>query len=361
MNSTNDSTSSPSSSESARVFKQVEKKASAVWAGRIFFVIVLSSVGAVLGFTAHHFLTNAETDLAESQFESIADRALNEASGIARRRRWSSVTMASVASEMNPNADDWPFVTMTGFERIVQNLLRSSSGVDMGFVPFVKPEEAAEWENFAYDFYHNSRDPPFPNTTGLSSFGKGIWAIDRTNDAPDFRYHDTDGSTTYDSPNNILTPVFHTDEGANPLLMFNVHYQETRGFAIDDMIECSKQRALMEEPTDEHKCGVITSRLNVVKHNFRPGAAIFQPIYPANNPTTVSSLRKSRWYPFRMLLIFSSSIQILQIVGFTPTVLLFDEVLENVFADKVSGVDCVLANENEALTYTVLGGVAQLV
>jgi hypothetical protein len=41
-------------------------------------------------------------------------------------------------------------------------------------------------------------------------------------------------------------------------------------------------------------------------------------------------------------------------------VLLFDEVLENVFADEVSGVDCVLANGNEALlTYTVLGGVAQ--
>jgi hypothetical protein len=39
-----------------------------------------------------------------------------------------------------------------GFERIVQNLLKSSSGVDMGFVPIVKSEEAAEWENFAYDF-----------------------------------------------------------------------------------------------------------------------------------------------------------------------------------------------------------------
>ncbi len=61
-----------------------------------------------------------------------------------------------------------------------------------------------------------------------------------------------------------------------------------------------------------------------------------------------------------MLLTVSSSIQILQIVGFTPTVLHFDEVLKNVFADEVSGVDCVLANENEALTYTVLGGVARL-
>jgi hypothetical protein len=67
--------------------------------------------------------------------------------------------------------------------------------------------------------------------------------------------------------------------------MFNVDYHETRGFAIDDMIECSRQRALMEEPTDEHKCGTVMSRLNIVKHDNRPGAVIFQPIYPANNLT----------------------------------------------------------------------------
>jgi len=50
-----------------------------------------------------------------------------------------------------------------------------------------------------------------------------------------------------------------------------------------------------------------------------------------------------------------------QITGFIPTVLLFEEILERVFADEVSGIDCVVASETQALTYTVVGGVARLV
>jgi hypothetical protein len=47
--------------------------------------------------------------------------------------------------------------------------------------------------------------------------------------------------------------------------------------------------------------------------------------------------------------------------GFIPTVILFDEVLEHVFADQVDGIDCVLETETQALTYTVKGGIARLV
>jgi hypothetical protein len=51
----------------------------------------------------------------------------------------------------------------------------------------------------------------------------------------------------------------------------------------------------------------------------------------------------------------------MQITGLVSAPLLFDEVLENVFADEVSGVDCVIETETEAITYTVVGVKAQLV
>jgi len=212
----------------------VERASRQVWIGRILFFASLSGVAAVLGVVSHYFLTRGETELAETQFVSIADRALLEARKIVYHRRWSAMTMASVASEQNPDADKWPFVYVTGFERTVQNLLNASSGKDMGFVPFVRPEQQREWEEFAYDYYENSMLPhPFPNGTGVSSFGKGIWAVDKRLNSTDNRYHDTDDT--------VFTPVFHTDEGANPLLMFNVHFEKVRKKAIDNMIDCSNR------------------------------------------------------------------------------------------------------------------------
>ncbi len=54
-------------------------------------------------------------------------------------------------------------------------------------------------------------------------------------------------------------------------------------------------------------------------------------------------------------------LQTLQIAGFIPTVLLFDEMLQNIFADKVSGIDCVLETEEMgAITCTMADGVAHL-
>ena len=48
--------------------------------------------------------------------------------------------------------------------------------------------------------------------------------------------------------------------------------------------------------------------------------------------------------------------------GFIASALLFEEVLENIFADEVSGIDCVIeidnGKESEAITFTVRNGVA---
>ena len=84
-----------------------------------------------------------------------------------------------------------------------------------------------------------------------------------------------------------LKVSFHTDEGVNPILMFNVHFEKRRGMAIDDMIECSRQRANSSSLSPDYSCGVLTPILQISKYSGRHGVAIFQPIYPANDPDTV--------------------------------------------------------------------------
>jgi len=50
-----------------------------------------------------------------------------------------------------------------------------------------------------------------------------------------------------------------------------------------------------------------------------------------------------------------------KIVGFTATPIIFDQLLENTFNYKVSGVDCVLETEDQVFTYTIQEGVAYAV
>ena len=119
---------------------------------RILFILCLLCVAVSFGFVAHKYLTDAETHLAENQFESIADRALAEALKIAEPKRWATITMASIISEIFPNADAWPFVAASGFDTILRNLLNTSSNVNMAFTPLVLPEQLAAWEDYIYDF-----------------------------------------------------------------------------------------------------------------------------------------------------------------------------------------------------------------
>ena len=47
-------------------------------------------------------------------------------------------------------------------------------------------------------------------------------------------------------------------------------------------------------------------------------------------------------------------------VGFIPTNIVLEELLENVFSDEVSGIDCVFEAGSQAYTYSVREGVAYL-
>jgi len=268
----------------------------AVWAGRILFLTVLAAVATVLGYVTFRLLTTAEENLAVVQFESIGSRALVEAEGITRARRWAGVTLAAAASELYPNATQWPFVEFLGFERLVRALLQTSHGVDMGIVPYLMegPEQWKAFEEFAYRVYYEKLGWDNTTTAVSKEFGRGIWGQTENEDGTKTRYHDTTGETTYNSPYTLLSPIYRTDEGAHPVLLFNTHSGKPQGEAIDKMLNCSNARREAYEAGQldvlqgESNCGVITDIFPIVKHSGRYGAALLRPIYPVNDPLTVS-------------------------------------------------------------------------
>ena len=335
--STTDSTSSASYQRgfaaSSAIKKQHDPTNKALWCGRILFLSFLCGAAAALGFAAHHYLSDSETELAEAQFESIADRALTEAAGITSRKRHAILTMASMVSEMHADADDWPFVFVKNFERITNNLLRTTSGDKMAFTPLVKPEELEDWEEFAYDFFYNKHEPPFPNTTAVFPFGRGVWGVRPDLQPPHNIFHDV-GNTTYASPHQVLTPTLQTEEGGSPVLMYNFHSDPIRGKPIDDLIDCSTRRRTVD--AKEGDCGVVSDMVvsNVPEAKDRgPGGVMFQPIYPANDPNAT-------------------------LVGIIVSPLVWEDILENIIPGQVSGVDAVLSTEQRAFTYHFSHGVA---
>jgi hypothetical protein len=321
-----------------------------VQVGRVCFVFGLLLVAAALGGLAYYLIRKSETDLATSQFEAIADRALTTAASIVIRKTSGTLTMASIASAANPYAAAWPYVTITGYEEIATNQIETSDGREMGLCPIVLPDQLEEFENFAYDYFETSRVPAFPNGTAISPFGKGVWGA-----GPDGKYHDLCETTSYGSPNKICTPILQHNEGPHPALMINLHFQESRGTMIDDMLSCSSGST-----TQGSVCAAITDMINLTSQDVQPGpgALIMQPIYPKYDNHTVR-VHKILWSSRFFATSHTMSILSLQkqMVGMIASSIVWDETLQDVFASSVSGVDCVLRTETQTYTYGVQDGI----
>lgn len=264
-----------------------------VWVGRAAFVFTLVSVAMTFGFLSYYLLAESEDSLAEAQFVSIADRATWSALENSQRKRLGILSLASAIGGANPDASQWPLVTLNNYETIASNLIATSKGCYMAFAPLVKPEELEEFENFAYDFYRSSRKPePFPDGTAQSSFGIGVWSmnLELENSTTDMRYHDVDGKTEWGSRNQILAPMLHHVTGPSPNLMMNMHSVPLLGGMIDDMIECTNEKAEKGESLDS--CALLSppnpnTTSWVQQAEKGPGSAMMQPIYASNNPQKV--------------------------------------------------------------------------
>ncbi|KAL3910862.1 MAG: hypothetical protein SGILL_007521, partial [Bacillariaceae sp.] len=319
----------------------------AILAVRILFVCALCGLAALLGFLAYSLLDQAEKTLAETQFQSIAIRAAGEAKAALLSRRWAGVTLSNVVGELYPDSEQWPFVEWLNFEQVTGNMLETSHANDMGFIPFVSLEEQAEWETFAQATYQKLG---FPNNTGVSTEenGFGVWARNQTFTPPK-PYRDVKAETPYNSPYELLAPIFRTDEGYHPVLLFNPHSQGFTGPAIDQMLSCSAKRqeeyqSLIEEekangaalPTmPPHQCGVITDIFNNVKLGGEWSIANFLPIYPISDPLTVT--------------------------GYISAIFIVDELLSNVFSSDVRGIDAIFETETRSVSYTIIDGQVHLV
>ena len=311
-----------------------------VSAGRVIFFIFLGAVAAILGYGSNKLLADSETRLARNQFDSIVDRALQASLEITLRKRLGIITLASMAAQTFPDAEMWSNININGFEVVSGNLIETSSGRSMGLLPLVTPDQLESFEDHAYNTVFPGR---YPEDTGVSSFGRGVFGLDFSLDNEDKRYRETDGATTWGSPYRVMTPFLFHSMGPS-ILMTNLHSSELFGRVIDDVLTCSMERAeaaldsVDDNSTQVRDCGVLTDILVLTGKTQEvksgPGAIMVRPIYPANNSTVLT--------------------------GLISSTIVWEETLINVFESEVSGIDCVLETENQVYTYEITNGVATL-
>lgn len=310
------------------------KQSRRVSRSRFVFITGLVFVAAALAMAAFYILKSSETKQAEIRFESIAERALTSAAAIVERKKLGVVTMADTAAWAQPNANEWPFVIVPGWEELAKNARETSGARSLGFCPFVTPDQLDDFEEFAYDYYYNVREPPFPNTTAVSDFGRGVWGLDKGSPWEDGKVPaNPDANNTWGSPNKVFSPILQHSHIWR-VLMLNTNFEPTRGIMIDELIRCSQDRAQAEDPSN-FRCGVLTDMLNLASEEqveFGPDSLLFEPIYPAMNKTIVS--------------------------GLVVSSLVWRESLENVFAGDVNGVDCVVSTDTLSYTYKIKDGEA---
>ena len=258
-------------------------KSNNVWLGRILFCSSLFGMAILLGCLAYYVLTESEIDLAERQFYSIAERALHSSSEITLRKRMASVTMSQMISIEFPNANvSWPNVYLKGFEQIANSLLEVCNGKNMAFAPMVYPQDLAAFEEFAYERFEDKYGVdirPSSNTTGST-------VTNRTSDNIITKGEDGRRNGSDVEQAEIIVPYLQHSMGVRGPLLQNVHVHSAGGHAIDDIIQCSKQRYESKNYTTE--CGVITD-VTLRKNGEEPSAFIMEPVYPTEDKDVVST------------------------------------------------------------------------
>jgi len=297
---------------------------------RVILIVSLVVAVAVCATLAYTILHRAELQVGIHTYESIAASALTGAQAITIRKFQGSEVMSTLLGNILPNSDSWPMVSIEGYIPMAEKVAQLSSSGTQSLMVFVDPSRAAEFEEHTKTVY---REQQRPEGAGASEFGFGIWKSDTESPYEDGRSRDISGTNSWGGKKQILVPLMMHNQPNASSLLYNVYSEADRGIHIDSMFDCVADGAAANS-TVSPTCAVVTDMLTL---KIKPGPAglLFQPVYPAHDPTNL--------------------------VGFATTSIHWQEVLNNVVPDYVSGLTCVVSTDTASYTYEIRNGVPELV
>lgn len=286
VNSTNTDCSGAAPTPSAAVCGQrMLTTSETVWVVRVAFLVCLALVGVGLSVAAFIILRNAEhEDLAEVEYDSLADRALREATSFMTNFKLGAQSMASMVGFLAPNASRWPLIFVDGFEPLARYRSETNGGFFISLLPFVSVDEKTEFERHAYHYYFN-----VSNYSRKSVYPNGIWAADEsiTNGGRRMVSIGHPNPISAKSTNRTtFAPILQYSTATEGPLLLDA-FASGRRNAVDDVLKCAERRKL--EQNKSRACAFFSEPISVVESmEVGPSSVVYEPIYPANDPWTVS-------------------------------------------------------------------------
>jgi hypothetical protein len=236
----------------------------------IFTVLSLLGSGAACAAIGYILLWHSEHRFFLEQYESVTDQMFQTQLSGLNARISTGESFAALYGGFCPNEENWPNCWIP-FSIWVEN---TSPLVDIlkirvtSLLPIVYPHQVSSFELFSKVCFAEGNFPP---GTGNHSFGYGIYSLDKNGQS----YHDTTGISPW-SPYQLLTPSLEAPHSIASTMLYNVHSQQSRSVAMDQIIRCYE--------TSSDCSSSMTGILQLIVDNTpRPSSIIFSPITPSSN------------------------------------------------------------------------------
>ena len=168
---------------------------------RVVLLCALVGTGLLSATLSYVILERQEDTKYKSEFRSL----IHEINVIVDQGFQSRVItldhMSTISSFNCPHAHQWPncSISKVYFEALTDSLLDVSNSRSISSNPIIYPHQQESFETFAYELFERDE---YPEGTGLSSFGEGLFG----KNADGTRYAD-DGKTNF-SNYELFVPVF---------------------------------------------------------------------------------------------------------------------------------------------------------
>lgn len=303
---------------------KTSKKTKLLFLRVVAIVVVICVVGA-LCFTSFYLADKYERRLENEEFQSIATRLKDAALESMSDKVRALESISALVSLACPLKAMWPNCTvpMKYYFNITDPLIEIAEFRTIGFTPIITSEQVAGFEEFAYNTYEKGGYPGI----GLSTFGKGIYAV---NESTGEHFHTTE-PPALNNKHQILTPVMQLGHLAvnREAVMLNHYYHPNRIASIDLLIDCF----LQNNGTANSDCVTVTDVIQlVVDPQFRPSLVMFIPVAAQDSTDTI--------------------------VGMTYGTMNWDSALSNAVPEYVDGVVVVLSGGEFDHTFEIQNGIA---
>lgn len=281
---------------------------------RLLVILCLAATAALGGYGSYYQVYHYETKLEHSGFDSIAEHFQREVTINLKAKVLTLHAQASMLSMACPSTESWPNCTipMESYANISNPLIENSNMRTLSFAPIITANQVDEFEAFAYNFYESEGYPDL----GISTFGKGISALNQTSGA---RYHDQFGYQF--GENKILVPLLEVGNllTNKQVAMFNLYSEANRVKVIDHIIDCF-------ESTPSETCTSVTDVVFLIQDTtFRPAVLVMHPISPRLDRSALT--------------------------GFVQSVFSWDTVLLYAIPHYVNSLDVVLSGGEKSYTF----------